>query len=107
MYLGRIVESGPADAVFADPRHPYTQALMAAVPDPYARTRVAALPGEVPSNITPPRGCRFHPRCPARMARCETEAPALREIAPDRRAACFLHHDVTERGDDTGAGSAA
>jgi oligopeptide/dipeptide ABC transporter ATP-binding protein len=107
MYLGRIVESGPADAIFSDPRHPYTQALMAAVPDPYARTRVAALAGEVPSNITPPAGCRFHPRCPAKMPRCETAVPALHEIAPGRRAACFLHHDVTERSDDADAESAA
>jgi oligopeptide/dipeptide ABC transporter ATP-binding protein len=107
MYLGRIVESGPADAIFADPRHPYTQALMAAVPDPYTRTPVAALAGEVPSNITPPRGCRFHPRCPAKMARCEVATPALHQIATDRRVACFLHHEVTERGDDAGARSAA
>ncbi len=96
MYLGRIVESGPADAVFADPRHPYTQALMAAVPDPYRRTGVTALPGEVPSNITPPRGCRFAPRCPARMAICEASPPALHEVESGRRVACFLHHSLTD-----------
>jgi len=107
MYLGRIVESGPADAVFADPRHPYTQALMAAVPDPYRRTGVTALLGEVPSNITPPRGCRFAPRCPAKMAICEASPPALHEVEPGRRVACFLHHAMTDETASVEKGSAA
>lgn len=107
MYLGQIVETGPADVVFADPRHPYTQALLAAVPDPYRRAGVAVLPGEVPSNITPPPGCRFASRCPARMPICETRPPALHEIAPHRRVACFLYHSQTEDEPATGEGSMA
>jgi oligopeptide/dipeptide ABC transporter ATP-binding protein len=91
MYLGRIVETAPKAAIFASPRHPYTQALLAAVPDLHAalvgaaRPRKSLLTGEVPSPLAPPTGCVFHPRCPlaaqlvgADRARCEHETPALR-----------------------------
>lgn len=92
MYLGRVVESGPTDALFAAPNHPYTQALLANVPTLEARKRTfAVIKGEIPSPIDPPAGCHFHPRCPHAMARCRAERPALREIAPGRMSACHLN----------------
>ena len=83
MYLGRIVETGDVDAVFDDPRHPYTRSLLAAVPRPDPKRRLAErdLPaGEVPSPIAPPPGCAFHPRCPLATDRCRSEVPALRPV---------------------------
>jgi oligopeptide/dipeptide ABC transporter ATP-binding protein len=97
MYLGKIVELCGCDELFSDPRHPYTQALLAAVPDPYDRKGFSVLPGEIPSNITPPRGCRFHTRCASKMELCERRSPALHEVAEGRSVACFLHHEVAER----------
>lgn len=100
MYLGQIVEEAPTAELFADPKHPYTQALLSAapVPDPTAqRTRERiVLSGELPSPLAPPPGCRFHTRCPLAVDRCRTEIPALREL-PDgtRRVSCHL---VTEDG---------
>jgi oligopeptide/dipeptide ABC transporter ATP-binding protein len=92
MYLGRVVESGPTEDLFAKPGHPYTQALLAEVPRLERRARAyAPVRGEIPSPIAPPSGCHFHPRCPHAMARCKTEAPPLREIAPGRLSACHLH----------------
>jgi oligopeptide/dipeptide ABC transporter ATP-binding protein len=84
MYLGRIVEIGEADAVYRQPAHPYTQALLSAVlePDPQARGGGIVLQGEVPNPESPPPGCPFHPRCRAAMDRCRQEPPAMREIAP-------------------------
>ena len=96
MYLGKIVEISDTQSLFEDPQHPYTQSLMAAIPDPYDRKQVVALRGEVPSNVNPPSGCYFHTRCPARMGICEQRTPVLKEIAPQRKVACFLHHDETE-----------
>lgn len=92
MYLGRIVELASRDALFADPRHPYSEALIAAapLPDPKARRDRRMLEGEVPSPMNPPPGCHFHTRCPYAEARCRTEEPALREIAPGRHVACHL-----------------
>ncbi len=84
MYLGKIVELGPTEAVLASPHHPYTQALLSAVPvpDPGTRRSRIILPGDPPSPTSPPPGCRFHPRCfhPARDARCASEEPALRIV---------------------------
>jgi peptide/nickel transport system ATP-binding protein len=92
MYLGRVVESAPADALFKAPNHPYTQALLANVPRLDARKKTfSVIKGEIPSPINPPGGCHFHPRCPAAMARCKSERPALREIAPGRMSACHLN----------------
>ena len=95
MYLGRIVELGGAEDVFARPAHPYTRALLDAVPVPdpvRERSRiVAGLGGEPPSPAAPPPGCRFHPRCPQAMARCRTDDPALLPVAPGHAAACWLH----------------
>jgi oligopeptide/dipeptide ABC transporter ATP-binding protein len=92
MYLGTIVEIGPAAAVARTPEHPYTQALFAAAlpshPDE-AREEIV-IPGEVPSPLAPPPGCHFHPRCPRALPRCTTEAPALRRHG-DRHVACHLY----------------
>jgi peptide/nickel transport system ATP-binding protein len=95
MYLGRIVEEGPAAQVIGDPRHPYTKALLSVVPrrDPRRRVRPQILRGETPNPISVPTGCRFHPRCPVAVADCKTVDPELRD-APDaaagHRAACIL-----------------
>ena len=92
MYLGRIVEIAPTEALFRGPNHPYTQALLANVPRLEARKqRFAPVKGEIPSPFHPPSGCHFHPRCPFAMARCRDERPALAEIAPGRWSACHLN----------------
>jgi peptide/nickel transport system ATP-binding protein len=92
MYLGRIVEIAPSEALFRAPNHPYTRALLANVPRIEARKqRFAPVAGEIPSPLDPPSGCHFHPRCPFAMARCKVEAPALAEIAPGHRSACHLN----------------
>ncbi len=91
MYLGRVVESGPTEALFGDPAHPYTRALLAGVGSVEPRKRsFAPVRGEIPSPLAPPPGCHFHPRCPHAVARCREEAPVLAEIAPGRAAACWL-----------------
>jgi len=92
MYLGRIVESASTDEVFARPNHPYTRALLAEVPTLQATKRAyVPIKGEIPSPLDPPRGCHFHPRCPHSTARCQAEAPRLREIAPGHLSACHLN----------------
>ena len=92
MYLGRIVEAGEARSLCRAPKHPYTQALLSAVPvvNPDAKRQRIVLTGDVPSPIHPPGGCPFHPRCPVAVARCKTEVPPLRELEPGRHAACHL-----------------
>jgi oligopeptide/dipeptide ABC transporter ATP-binding protein len=94
MYLGRVVEIGATQDIFAHPRHPYTQALMAAVPvpDPVAerRRRFAPLPGEPPSPANPPPGCAFHPRCERAIDRCRTQAPLLIPSAGAHPVACHV-----------------
>jgi peptide/nickel transport system ATP-binding protein len=92
MYLGRIVEIAPTEALFRAPNHPYTRALLANVPRLEARKqRFEPVKGEIPSPFDPPSGCHFHPRCPFAMARCRDERPALAEIAPGRWSACHLN----------------
>jgi len=92
MYLGRVVESAPAEEVFARANHPYTQALLASAPKLEARkTEFFAVKGEIPSPLNPPPGCHFHPRCPHAMPRCSVEKPALKEIAPAHFSACHLN----------------
>lgn len=92
MYLGRVLESGPVDALHARPNHPYTQALLAEVPRLDRRhTRYTPIRGEIPSPLSPPGGCHFHPRCPHAGPRCAAEQPLLREIAPGQLSACHLN----------------
>ncbi|CAM3616929.1 Peptide ABC transporter ATP-binding protein [Bordetella sputigena] len=92
MYLGRIVEVLPARSLATAAAHPYTQALMAAVPVlDGTRRPFQAIRGEIPSPLNPPAGCHFHPRCPHAMPRCRTETPAVRLLAPDHPVACHLH----------------
>ena len=90
MYLGRIVELAPTGALFANPAHPYTQALLEAIPipDPRRRRNRAVLRGEVPSPINPPTGCHFHPRCPIATERCRVDVPELRDLGAGHSAAC-------------------
>jgi peptide/nickel transport system ATP-binding protein len=101
MYLGRIVETAPSAELFARPNHPYTQALLAEVGrvEPRKRTFVP-IKGEIPSPLDPPRGCHFHPRCPHAMPICREQAPALAEVAPGHRSACWLNANTSAR--DTG-----
>jgi oligopeptide/dipeptide ABC transporter ATP-binding protein len=91
MYLGRIVEEGPAREVVAEPLHPYTRALIASTPSLRpGPPRPVALAGDPPSATAPPSGCRFHPRCPIAVAACRTNDPALRPVGAGRRVACDL-----------------
>ena len=92
MYLGRVVEEAPVAEVFARPNHPYTQQLLAEVPRIRpGKRRFAAMKGELPSPLDPPKGCHFHPRCPMAHERCRVEVPKRREIAPGHSSACHLN----------------
>ncbi|MBN9541260.1 MAG: dipeptide ABC transporter ATP-binding protein [Reyranella sp.] len=92
MYLGRIVEHADTRSIFMRPQHPYTEALLSAVPvpDPAIKRQKRVLQGDVPSPMKPPSGCHFHTRCPYAEARCKVETPPLREIAPGHRVSCHL-----------------
>lgn len=109
MYLGRLVEVGPAAQLYAQPLHPYTAALLSAVPvpDPGARRRRMVLAGEPPSPRRPPGGCPFHPRCPhpEKSERCRAERPMLREVHPGRWAACHYAEEPMPIESFTSAGS--
>jgi peptide/nickel transport system ATP-binding protein len=97
MYLGRIVEIGSRDDLFGRPHHPYTKALLEAVPvpDPKARRTEEVVRGEIPSAISPPSGCHFHPRCPYAIPACREGRPPLKEVAPGHQSACLLDQGVT------------
>ena len=94
MYLGKVVEVGEKRALYAAPKHPYTQALMASVPVTHPslrkRGRQARLAGDMPTALAPPPGCRFHTRCPHVMDVCRVEEPVMRAAGPDHQAACHL-----------------
>ena len=98
MYLGRMAELADAETLYEDPKHPYTQALISAVPIPdprIERTRKRmVLEGDVPSPINPPSGCTFHTRCPFAMDRCKTEVPAFRDVGGGHHVACHLMDDA-------------
>lgn len=100
MYVGKLVESAVTEELFINPKHPYTEALLSAVPkpDPRLRDEPIELPGEVADPANPPTGCYFHPRCQYRVDRCETEAPALREIAPDHFVSCHRAEELELMG---------
>jgi oligopeptide/dipeptide ABC transporter ATP-binding protein len=97
MYLGKLVETAPSETLYANPQHPYTKALLSAIPQarPPApgepRRQRIVLGGDVPSALNPPSGCRFHTRCPVAMDRCRTEVPANREVDPGHMVACHLY----------------
>ena len=92
MYLGVIVELAPKDALYEEPLHPYTQALLSAIPvsDPTMKKNRILLTGDIPSPVNPPAGCRFHTRCPYVMDKCKTEVPEFKEVAPEHFVACHL-----------------
>jgi oligopeptide/dipeptide ABC transporter ATP-binding protein len=103
MYLGVIVEVGPSEALFRNPVHPYTEALLSAIPaiegDEHVRRERIVLEGEVPSPVNPPSGCRFHPRCRYATEICAVERPPLINHGGDQFAAC--HHPLDAKGDTT------
>ncbi|MBL6456606.1 ATP-binding cassette domain-containing protein [Belnapia sp. T6] len=100
MYVGRMAEVAPTDALYRSPRHPYTEALLAAVPapDPGRRGRRAPVAGEVADPARPPPGCAFHPRCPYAVDRCRVERPELREVEPGRWASCHRAQELSLAG---------
>jgi len=105
MYLGRIAELAPCDEIYANPAHPYTQALLSAIPEANP-TRVKEriiLRGDVPTPINPPEGCRFHTRCPAAFARCKTEIPELKDMGAGHFVSCHLYDDPSTQGMDFNA----
>lgn len=93
MYLGNMVEVSEKDSLYAEPLHPYTQALISAIPspDPRIKKERIILKGDVPSPLNPPNGCPFHPRCPMAMAECSQAKPVLKEVRPGHRVACHLY----------------
>jgi peptide/nickel transport system ATP-binding protein/oligopeptide transport system ATP-binding protein len=107
MYLGKMVELTGREELFLNPLHPYTQALMSAipVPDPDLKRERIILKGDVPSPLNPPKGCRFHPRCPLAMEICSQQEPAFRQVLPDHWVACWAVEDglPTEGGPKDGS----
>jgi len=97
MYLGKLCETAPSDALYSDPAHPYTELLIDSIPipDPDRAAAGTAIRGEPPSPLAPPSGCRFHPRCPSADDRCAEVEPEIRQIAPDHFVACH-HPNITQ-----------
>jgi peptide/nickel transport system ATP-binding protein len=108
MYVGKIVETAPTRELFATPKHPYTEALLSAVPkpDPRLRSDRIVLQGEVADPANTPPGCHFHPRCMYAQAICKEKAPALEEIAPNHFASCHRARELALRGVDIPIASA-
>lgn len=106
MYVGKIVEMAPTEEIFNAPRHPYTAALLSAVPvaDPRIRSQMTPLKGEVPSPANPPSGCYFHPRCPYVVDVCRTQTPPLEEISPQHYASCHRARELKLAGLGQGIG---
>jgi peptide/nickel transport system ATP-binding protein len=100
MYVGRVAESGPVEQLYTTPKHPYTEALLAAVPqpDPRMRTRPKLLIGDVPSPANPPSGCFFHPRCPYAQPVCAEETPPVRQVGDGHLSACHFAGDLPLAG---------
>jgi oligopeptide/dipeptide ABC transporter ATP-binding protein len=100
MYLGRLVELSETEELFKHPAHPYTQALLSAIPepDPVHRRERILLQGDVPTPINPPTGCRFHTRCPAAYGRCKTESPQLVDVGANHWVACHLYTEPSRAG---------
>ena len=101
MYVGKLVEQAPTQALFKQPRHPYTEALLSAIPRPdpdMPLPESGGVEGELPDPADPPPGCYFHPRCPYAQAICRDEAPPLKEVAPGHTAACHFSHDLELTG---------
>ena len=100
MYVGRIVELGETEEIFTAPKHPYTAALLSAVPEPDPRTRGKriVLPGEVANPAAPPSGCYFHPRCPHAIEVCRTQTPAFQETSPGHVVGCHRAHELRLTG---------
>ncbi|MCB0132976.1 MAG: peptide ABC transporter substrate-binding protein, partial [Caldilineaceae bacterium] len=96
MYLGRPVETGPKDAIFKTPRHPYTKALLSVVPvpNPRMRRKRIILQGETPDPVNLPAGCRFHPRCPLAVDACKVTDPQLEPVTDSHAAACLRMNEV-------------
>jgi peptide/nickel transport system ATP-binding protein len=100
MYVGKLVEIASTVELFGDPKHPYTEALLSAVPkpDPRLRSKRLLLEGDVPDPANPPSGCYFHPRCRYAQERCKVELPALREVSPNHSVACHFAEELSLRG---------
>ncbi|MCJ0952356.1 ABC transporter ATP-binding protein [Mammaliicoccus sciuri] len=103
MYLGHIVEKGPADLIYENPRHPYTQSLISAIPeiDPAKRKKRILLEGDLPSPSNPPKGCPFHTRCPYVRKECSVEKPSYRKVGDEHYAACILLEDEVKINDNS------
>ncbi len=99
MYLGKLVELAPAEEIYTNPLHPYTQALLAATPSPIPETAKSSkqrLSGDIPTPFNPPSGCRFHTRCPYAMEKCKVEEPKFTEVSSGHWIACFLHESAVQ-----------
>ena len=99
MYAGKIVEEGPVEQIFDSPQHPYTWSLLRSIPrvDALRHERLRSIEGIAPDLLNPPKGCRFHPRCPFRVDKCFTDEPSLEEVAPNQKAACWVTMERARR----------